>query len=142
MVMGKHSGRNAFKTRLQELNIDFEKEEDLNAAFSRFKDLADKKHEIFDEDLTALVLESQHNSEQERVKLIAMKSNSETGEIPSASITLSVDDEEKQATSEGSGQVDATFKAIESLVNAIIKSKIKGSEHLKNTLHFKCSGAY
>ncbi len=118
MVMGKHSGRNAFKTRLQELNIDFEKEEDLNAAFSRFKDLADKKHEIFDEDLTALVLESQHNSEQERVKLIAMKSNSETGEIPSASITLSVDDEEKQATSEGSGQVDATFKAIESLVNS------------------------
>ena len=118
MVLGKHSGRNAFKTRLQELDIEFDKEEDLNAAFSLFKDLADKKHEIYDEDLIALVTESQNESEQERIKLITMKSSSETGEVPSASITLLVDGEEKQSTSQGGGQVDATFKAIESIINS------------------------
>ncbi|MES9886318.1 MAG: 2-isopropylmalate synthase, partial [Candidatus Sedimenticola sp. 6PFRAG1] len=49
MVMGKHSGRNAFRTRLEELGITFDSEEELNDAFRRFKDLADKKHEIFDD---------------------------------------------------------------------------------------------
>ncbi len=118
MVLGKHSGRNAFKTRMKELDIEFEKEEDLNAAFSRFKDLADKKHEIYDDDLVALVTESQHETEQERIKLVSMKAFSETGEIPSSSITLLVDGEEKHATAEGGGQVDATFKAIESIINS------------------------
>ena len=55
MVLGKHSGRNAFRTRLEELGTSFETDAELNAAFARFKDLADKKHEIFDEDLQALV---------------------------------------------------------------------------------------
>lgn len=118
MVLGKHSGRNAFKTRMKELDIEFEKEEDLNAAFSRFKDLADKKHEIYDEDLVALVTESQHEAEQERIKFISMKASSETGETPSASISLLVDGDEKQATAEGGGQVDAAFKAIESIINS------------------------
>ncbi len=58
IVLGKHSGRNAFRSRLRELGIEFEAEEELNNAFARFKDLADKKHEIFDEDLQALVTES------------------------------------------------------------------------------------
>jgi 2-isopropylmalate synthase len=58
IVLGKHSGRNAFRTRLKDLGIEFESEEELNDAFSRFKELADKKHEIFDEDLQALVTES------------------------------------------------------------------------------------
>lgn len=118
MILGKHSGRNAFKARLQELGIELEKEEDLNAAFSRFKDLADKKHEVYDEDLTALVTDSQHDAEQERVKLIAMKAQSETGETPSATVTLAVDGVEKQSSSEGGGPVDATFKAIESIVGS------------------------
>ncbi|MFI4923041.1 MAG: 2-isopropylmalate synthase, partial [Burkholderiales bacterium] len=55
LVLGKHSGRNAFKNRLMELGIELESEEAVNAAFARFKELADKKHEIFDEDLQALV---------------------------------------------------------------------------------------
>ena len=118
MVLGKHSGRNAFKTRLTELGIEFEKEEDLNAAFSNFKDLADKKHEVYDEDLTALITDTQHDTDNERVKLISMKSRSETGETPKATVTLSFDGNEKQATSEGGGPVDATFKAIESIINS------------------------
>jgi len=69
MVLGKHSGRNAFRARLQALGVMLEREEDLNEIFSRFKDLADKKHEIFDEDIQALVTDTVHDSIHERVKL-------------------------------------------------------------------------
>ena len=124
MVLGKHSGRNAFKSRLSDLGIEFEREEDINAAFSRFKDLADKKHEIFDEDLQALVTDTFHETAMERIKLIAMKVKSETDEIPVAEVTLTIDGEEKQATSDGSGPVDATFKAIESVVNSGCKLEL------------------
>ena len=118
MVLGKHSGRNAFRTRMQELSIEFSSEEDVNDAFSRFKDLADKKHEIFDEDLQALVTESSIEAENEWVKLVSLKAHSETGETPTASITLWVNGEEKQAESEGGGPVDAAFKAIEKMINS------------------------
>jgi 2-isopropylmalate synthase len=118
MVLGKHSGRNAFRTRLKELGITFEKEEDLNAAFSRFKELADKKHEVFDDDLQALVSDAIQDSADERIKFISLKVGIETGETPKAAITLSVDGEEKQANAEGSGPVDATFKAIESMIES------------------------
>ncbi len=116
MVLGKHSGRNAFRTRLAELGVVFESEEELNAAFSRFKDLADKKHEIYDEDLQALVTDTNLVSENERFKLVSMRVCSETGETPRATVTLVLDGEEKSAARSGSGPVDATFKAIEALV--------------------------
>ena len=118
MVLGKHSGRNAFRTRLQELGITFASEEELNDAFVRFKDLADKKHEIYDEDLQALVTEVNLDTENERFKLIAMKVTSETGETPEASVTLWVDGEEIPGVSCGSGPVDAAFKAMEVIVNS------------------------
>ncbi|MCK4586494.1 MAG: 2-isopropylmalate synthase [Gammaproteobacteria bacterium] len=118
MVLGKHSGRNAFRTRLTELGVSFESEEDLNAAFVRFKDLADKKHEIFDDDLQAIVTETNLEAENERVKLVGLKVCSETGETPNAVITLNVDGEEKQGTSDGGGPVDAAFKAIETVVKS------------------------
>lgn len=86
MVLGKHSGRNAFKTRLEELDIEFENETDLNSAFRRFKELADKKHEIFDEDLQALISDTL-TLENERVRLISLKVCSETGETPIASVS-------------------------------------------------------
>ena len=118
MVLGKHSGRNAFRTRLEELGITFEKEEDLNAAFSRFKELADKKHEIYDDDLQVLVSDAIQDSANEHIKLVSLKVAIETGETPKAEITLSINGEEKQANAEGSGPVDAVFKAIESMVNS------------------------
>lgn len=124
MVLGKHSGRNAFKSRLSDLGTEFEREEDLNAAFSRFKDLADKKHEIFDEDLQALVTDTFQDATMERIKLVSMKVNSETGEIPVAEVTLTIDGEEKQASSDGGGPVDATFKAIESVVDSGCKLEL------------------
>jgi 2-isopropylmalate synthase len=117
MVLGKHSGRNAFRTRLSELGVDFTSEAELNDAFVRFKELADKKHEIYDDDLQALVTDSMA-AENERIRLVALRVCSETGEVPHADITIDIDGEEKTANAEGGGPVDAAFKAIESVVNS------------------------
>ena len=124
IVLGKHSGRNAFRTRLKDLDIEFESEEALNEAFSRFKDLADKKHEIFDEDLQALVTDSGLESGNEWLKLVSLRVCSETGETPNASVTLWLNGEEKQAECSGSGPVDAAFKAIEKMVNSGTKLEL------------------
>jgi 2-isopropylmalate synthase len=118
VVLGKHSGRNAFRTRMQELGIEFPSEQDLNGAFQRFKELADKKHEIFDEDLQALITEAGVEAEDERVRLVYLHVCSETGEVPSARVTIKVDNEERTGTASGGGAVDASLKAIESLVHA------------------------
>src|SRR3712207_6191218 len=91
LVLGKHSGRNAFKTRLGELGIVIESEEALNAAFKRFKDLADKKHEIFDEDLQALISDSADEIAAERYRLVSLTAHSETGESPYAQIVMTDD---------------------------------------------------
>ena len=117
MVLGKHSGRNAFRARLKELGVVFEAEEDLNAAFARFKDLADKKHEIFDEDLQALVTDTSWDATNERVKLVSLRVCSETGEVPKADVVLALDGAEQGGSSTGGGPVDATFKAIDAIVN-------------------------
>jgi len=118
IVLGKHSGRNAFRSCLKDLDIEFDSEEELNDAFARFKELADKKHEIYDEDLRALVSETSSQLEDEFYKLVSLKVCSETGETPEATIVISVDGKEQTATSTGSGPVDATFKAIEKVANS------------------------
>lgn len=118
IVLGKHSGRNAFKTRLAELGVDFQSEEDLNNAFSRFKILADKKHEIFDEDLQALVSETFGSDVDEKYRLVSLKVCSETGETPDAVVTISIGGDEQQGCAAGSGPVDAAFRAIESIVRS------------------------
>ncbi len=118
MVLGKHSGRNAFKTRLKELGVEFKSEAELNDTFARFKALADKKHEIYDDDLQALVTETNLSAENERLHLVALKVCSETGEKPDAEITVDFDGKEATAHAIGSGPVDAAFKAIEKIVNS------------------------
>lgn len=115
LVLGKHSGRNAFKTRMAELNIDFSSEQELNEVFIRFKALADKKHDIFDEDLQALVTESALDTENESIKLVSLRVCCETGETPNATMTLNIDGKEQKAESAGDGPVDACFKAIEKI---------------------------
>ena len=117
LTLGKLSGRNAFKTRLHELGIDLPSEEKLNEAFKRFKDLADKKREIFDEDLQALITEENlEQVENERYHLVSLTAHSETGEQPFAKIVVSDAGVERPAQAQGSGPVDAAFKAIESLL--------------------------
>lgn len=118
IVLGKHSGRNALRQRLSDLGIEFKTERELNATFERFKDLADKKHEIFDEDLQALVTEADLEQENEHYRLIALKVCSQTGETPVAQVTLAVNGAERRGTAPGSGPVDASFKAIDGIVGA------------------------
>ncbi|RRD90945.1 2-isopropylmalate synthase [Conchiformibius steedae] len=118
LTLGKLSGRNAFKTKLAELGIELGSEEALNAAFARFKELADKKREIFDEDLHALVSDGLVSLSQDHYKFISQRITTETGELPRAEIVFSVRGEEKHAQSTGSGPVDAIFKAIESVAQS------------------------
>lgn len=123
LVMGKHSGRNAFKVRMQELGVEFDNNDTLNATFKKFKELADKKHEIFDEDLQALVSESQ-SEEHESICLVSLKVSSETGKQNSAQIVLDINGKEVSATANTSGAVDATFSAINALVDVDVNLQL------------------
>jgi 2-isopropylmalate synthase len=118
ITLGKLSGRSAFKSRLQELGITLATEEALNAAFAKFKDLADKKREIFDEDIQALISDEAVTPEPEHYKLVSLTAHSETGEKPFSRIVISDDGHERRAEARGAGPVDATFQAIESLVQS------------------------
>jgi len=116
IVLGKHSGRTAFRERMSVLGIEFESEAELNAAFGRFKDLADKKHEIFDDDLQVLAGEGAAQEDHETIRFVGLKTISETGEIPIAELSLEVEGEPRSSRAEGDGLVDAAFKAVEEVV--------------------------
>jgi 2-isopropylmalate synthase len=118
LTLGKLSGRNAFKSRLQELGITLASEEQLNAAFARFKELADKKREIFDEDIQALLSDEAVTPEVEHYRFVSISAYSETGEQPFSRIVMMEEGTELRAEARGAGIVDATFKAIESVVQS------------------------
>src|SRR5438132_11084971 len=90
IVLGKLSGRNAFKQRLQELGVELESEADVNTAFTKFKELADRKSEIFDEDILALVSDESVAHEHEQYGFVSLSQRSETGEKPHAAIVFTV----------------------------------------------------
>ena len=118
IVLGKLSGRAAFRSRLKDLGIEFPTEGELNEAFKRFKDLPDRKSEIYDDDLQAIVTDSAPAAEQEHISLVAMRSESATGEVPFAAVTLSIDGNEQSAEESGDGPVDAAYRAVESIVDS------------------------
>jgi 2-isopropylmalate synthase len=118
MVLGKLSGRNAFKQRLQDLGIQMDSEADTNAAFARFKELADGKSEIFDEDILALVSDESVTHEKEQYGFVSLSQHSETGERPQATVVFTVDGKEVRGESDGNGPVDASLKAIETHVKS------------------------
>jgi 2-isopropylmalate synthase len=118
IVLGKLSGRNAFKQRLQELGVELDSEVEINAAFSRFKELADRKSEIFDEDILALVSDESVTKEEESYRLVSLRQHSETGERPHATVVFTWDGKEVRGESDGNGPVDASLKAIETQVNS------------------------
>lgn len=121
MVLGKHSGRNAFRSRLTDLGIHFETEEEFTLAFVRFKALADIKHEIFDEDLQALASNTESHGEG-RYAFESIEVQCLTGQMPTSKIAMNVREQNGVKTIShegvGSGPVDATFKAIEALVKS------------------------
>lgn len=112
IVLGKLSGRNAFKQRLQELGVQMESEAEVNAAFTRFKELADQKAEIFDEDIVAIVAGESHDA-GEHFRFVSLSQRSETGERPQARVVFQMDGQEVSGSGEGNGPVDATLHAIE-----------------------------
>ena len=113
IVLGKLSGRNAFKQRLQELGVSLESEVETNAAFARFKELADRKSEIFDEDILALVNGDSLGAAYEQYSFVSLSQHSETGERPHARVVFTSNGKEVVSQAEGNGPVDASLKAIE-----------------------------
>jgi 2-isopropylmalate synthase len=118
IVLGKLSGRNAFKQRLHELGVSLDSEADVNTAFSRFKELADRKSDIFDEDILALVNEGTVAQDKERYAFVSLSQHSETGERPHACVVFTAGGKEVRGEADGNGPVDASLKAIESHVKS------------------------
>jgi len=114
IVLGKHSGRHAFKKKLEDLGYTLPDAE-LDDAFARFKVLADRKKEIFDEDLLSLVdAEMAHN--HDNIKLVAMSVWSSTKGPQRAHLTVDIDGQQHSAEVDGNGAVDAIFKALAQIV--------------------------
>ncbi len=114
LVMGKHSGRHAFKSKLEELGFTLNDNE-LNDAFERFKDLADNKKDVYDEDLIALVDDAvlRHN---DRVRFVSLQVVCGSKGPQTAVLELDVDGERRTAKAQGNGPVDATFAAIQQIM--------------------------
>ena len=110
LVMGKHSGRHAFREKLKELGYELG-DNAFEDAFVRFKALADRKKHVYDEDLEALV-DQEIASAHDRIKVVALTVIAGTGGPQKATLTLDVDGKQHTHESTGDGPVDATFKAI------------------------------
>lgn len=120
LVLGKHSGRHAFRERLKALGYELS-EEALNEAFKKFKALADKKKDIFDEDIEALVAEEVVRNRPFRFKLISCNVASGTDMLPTATVQVEVDGEAMKGTANGDGPVDAALNAIKKITETEAK---------------------
>jgi 2-isopropylmalate synthase len=125
LVMGKHSGRHAFKDKLNDLGYTDITDDVIQAAFGKFKILADKKKHIYDEDIIALVddnliIDNKINA----INLKSLKVFAGTGEPQKAEMTLDVFGEIKSTTETGDGPVDAIFKCIKSLYPHNVKLQL------------------
>lgn len=118
IVLGKLSGRAAVRARFEELGIVFEDKAKLDEAFERFKDLADKKTEVFDEDLQALVSEVWLDEVEDRYQLEFLEVATRTGSSPEAHIILKSAEGKVEERAPGDGAVDAIFKAIEKVIQS------------------------
>src|SRR6218665_3959882 len=114
LVMGKHSGRAAFKDKLRELGYELG-DNAFQEAFVRFKDLADRKKHVYDADIVALV-DDEAGSIDDRIKLVDMEGISKTGGVHKCSMTLTIDGTEIKASYDGTGSVDAIFNATKKAV--------------------------
>jgi len=122
LVLGKHSGRNALRQRLAELNLGIEDDQAFAELFARFKELADKKHEVFDDDLHALVNNTAEGDN--RVELIALSITGGTQSTPNARVGIIDKGEHKSIEREGNGVVDATFCALRELTASKAKLEL------------------
>ncbi|RLA77163.1 MAG: 2-isopropylmalate synthase [Epsilonproteobacteria bacterium] len=137
LVLGKHSGRSAFKDKLSKLGFSI-KEDEINSAFKRFKELADKKKEIYDDDIRALVT-SQMTNIPKAYELISLQLMDCSNGVPSAAVTISNNGKEITDAGIGDGTIDAIFKTIDRisgyqgvLMEYKVKSVSKGKDALAN----------
>lgn len=114
LVMGKHSGRHAFKTKLEELGFQLG-ENAFEDAFNRFKDLADRKKNVYDEDIIALV-EDEVERDRDNIRFVGLQVRAGTEGPQTAELKLEIDGVIKSANVEGNGPVDAIFKAVRAIV--------------------------
>lgn len=137
LVLGKHSGRAAFRDKL--IKLGFEVDEDsLNSTFERFKELADKKKDIYDDDIRALVTSEMTNIEKS-YELVAMQLMDSTGGVPSAAVTILHNGIQTTDAGIGGGTIDAVFKTIDrvtgysgTLLDYKVTSVSKGKDALAN----------
>lgn len=115
LVMGKHSGRHAFKEKLRELGFDGLGDTVIEDAFARFKELADKKKEVFDDDILALIDEQMRHGD-DRVRFVSLGVSCGSRGPQIADLELTVDGENQTARTTGDGPVDATFNAVKSII--------------------------
>jgi 2-isopropylmalate synthase len=120
LVLGKHSGRHAFRDRLKDMGYTLT-DDDLNKAFERFKRLADQKKEVFDEDLEAIVSDEMQQIREVYV-LKSLKAESGTGITPTATVEMTVDGRAVKQTGNGDGPVDAVYRTIADITGT--KSKL------------------
>ncbi len=137
LVLGKHSGRAAFKDKLAKLGFTLT-EEELNKTFELFKELADKKKEVYDDDIRALVT-SEMTAIEKTYELVALQLMDSTGGVPSAAVTISHNGEEITDAGIGDGTIDAVFKTIDRitgqhglLLDYRVKSVSRGKDALAN----------
>ncbi|MGJ8530298.1 2-isopropylmalate synthase [Maritalea sp.] len=116
LVMGKHSGRAAFKDKLKDLGYELG-DNAFQEAFVRFKDLADRKKNVYDDDLVALV-DDEMGSIEDKIKLVGMSVSSTIGGEHVCDLKVSIEGEEKSVQVSGTGSVDAIFNAIKTAVGA------------------------
>ncbi len=135
LVLGKHSGRAAFKDKLSKLGFPLEQEE-LNAAFDRFKELADKKKEIYDDDIRALVT-NEMTKAPKIYELISLQLMDCSNGVPSAAVCIKKDDNEIIDAGIGEGTMDAIFKTIDRISGyegQLMDYKVKSVSHGKDAL--------
>jgi 2-isopropylmalate synthase len=120
LVLGKHSGRHAFRDRLKQMGYDFS-EEDLNKAFERFKHVADQKKEVFDEDLEAIVSDEMQQIREVYV-LMHLSAQSGTDVRPTATVEMQVNGQTLKQTGTGDGPVDAVYRTVAAMTGT--KSKL------------------
>ncbi len=114
LVMGKHSGRAALRAKLKDLGYELA-DNQLNDVFVRFKALADRKKEIFEDDLIALMRDSTSDAEHDHIQVKFLRVICGTEAPQSADLILTIEGEDHQVTAQGDGPVDATFNAVKAL---------------------------
>jgi 2-isopropylmalate synthase len=116
MVLGKHSGRNAFADHLKSLGVVFADDDQLNDAFVQFKIMADKKHDIYDDDLLSIVSSAAIAGVEDNYKLLSLSAQVIPDELSIATVTIQIEGKPLELEARGNGVVDAAFQAIKTMV--------------------------